>query len=448
VRAQPARAGQCGSTSRAIFPLLGDLNFFAKLISTVRAGLFEDVSTSGRKLAIFDGLRGLAVLTVYLSHSSGFRERLTPWTSFHGTGHLGVYLFFVLSAFLLGYTMLERGKVTFGSFYLRRFFRIAPLFYLIVTIVFAVQLWTHKVDEYNLFVRSYPLGVGSSRLDAFAGYLLDLCFVQGHSPFWTIPCEFQFYFILPLLIWVLLRYRGRAAWLFGVVALAYGVWGYLAEGGFRPAPVLAIIPHHSQYFDVFLFGVLAAWLYCQPKFRAWIEREKTTVNVLFYSALAALVLVTLTFVPEYFFGLGYSRFSQVDLGVLTLKTRLFARFTSLFYGPLVAFCVLVCACRENLLTRIARWRWLQVVGITGFSFYLIHFPMIRAMNALFGLPPISGGQLAWTVREPLAFITGFALSYIVAIALYLCVEKPFMAMSRRFVMKTPKADVPSANPAI
>ncbi len=44
--------------------------------------LFEDTSTGGAKFSSLDGLRGVAVLTVFLSHSSGFNQRIVPWLNF------------------------------------------------------------------------------------------------------------------------------------------------------------------------------------------------------------------------------------------------------------------------------------------------------------------------------------------------------------------------------
>ncbi len=387
-------------------------------VRAVRDRLFEDVSTSGRKLAAFDGLRGLAVLTVYLSHSSGFRQRLTPWTSFHGTGHLGVYLFFVLSAFLLASTMFARGKVSFGTFYLRRFFRIAPLFYLIVSVVFALQLATGRIDLYNLYVS-----------DGWLGYFRSLLFIQGNTVFWTIPCEFQFYFLLPLFIWPLLRFGKKAAWALLALALGYGLWGTAAELEYTTIyPRLALIPHHSQFFDVFLFGVLAAWVYTQTGFEKLWQRHRTA----FQAGVYVLGLLTLGIV------VGWIAEKIGPFGYTALGSNLrLARKLSLPFGALVSLTVLACLCGEPILSRIARWGLLQLMGIVGFSFYLIHFPMIRFANWLYGLPPMAGGVVEWSLREPLAWITGFILTFPVAIALYLFVEKPFMTMSRRLVTTRP-----------
>jgi len=51
-------------------------------------------------LSYFDGIRGLAVLIVWLSHSSGRGMPIADFLNFVGIGHIGVMLFFVLSGFL------------------------------------------------------------------------------------------------------------------------------------------------------------------------------------------------------------------------------------------------------------------------------------------------------------------------------------------------------------
>lgn len=51
--------------------------------------------------AALDGLRGLAALMVVASHGSAGGQHLLPGLSLEGIGKHGVFLFFVLSAFLL-----------------------------------------------------------------------------------------------------------------------------------------------------------------------------------------------------------------------------------------------------------------------------------------------------------------------------------------------------------
>ncbi len=388
--------------------------------NTLTARILEDTSTSGRKFAALDGLRGLAVLTVFLSHSSGFRQRLTPWTSFHGCGHLGVYLFFVLSGFLLAWSLLESGRIRFGGFYLRRFFRIAPLYFLVVTGVFVIQRITGQVDLYNLHIK-----------DGWPGYLRHLLFYQGDSVFWTIATEFEFYFILPVLVWALMRWRNVAATFLGIAALFYGGWYLLIElAHFDPryALKLARIVHHSQYFDVFLCGILAAWIYRLPSFTAWSESRVKTLD---RSALLVALFVagaSAVCIAEHFFAAHREWFSL--------------RHFSVVYGIAFAWLVLAAPRGEGLWRRLLDVPLLRVIGVTGFSWYLLHFPILRVVNALFHHAPTAGADIAWSPIELAKWITSFVLTTIVAAAAYLFVEKPFMVASKGLLQKRRPAATP------
>ena len=69
--------------------------------------------TRQRHLDALDGLRGLAVLVVIGSHLSNVG--MLPRPGLSGTGKSGVYLFFVLSAYLLTRILLQRPLPHYGS---------------------------------------------------------------------------------------------------------------------------------------------------------------------------------------------------------------------------------------------------------------------------------------------------------------------------------------------
>lgn len=393
---------------------------------TLTDRVLEDTSTSGTKFSPLDGLRGIAVLVVFLSHSSGFRQRLSPWTSFHGTGHLGVYLFFVLSGFLLTWSLLAAPQARIGGFYLRRFFRIAPLYYLIVTAVFAVQWWAGNVDLFNLHIKG---GV--------EGYFRHLAFYQGNSVFWTIAAEFEFYAILPFLVLALARWGGKAALAYVAVIFGYGLWYLLIEMGQidpRYSLKIADIVHHSQYLDVFLCGILAAWIFRQP---AFAERSvHRALNPWATVMLIAVVAIPLMIVAENFFGFGRNwRNAQSWWSAFGSPKPVNPQHWSLFFGPAFAIIALASMSGHRFLQTVCDWRLLRLIGVTGFSWYLIHFPILRMVNALFGFSSIAGAQVAWSWREPVALATSFVLRSIAAVLLYLAVEKPFMMMSRSFLKR-------------
>lgn len=85
-----------------------------------------------RRLPALDGLRGVAVLLVLLSHASKHFPVVHPALNFRGAGKSGVLLFFLLSAYLLdrqiALAMRHGEKNYWGNYFLRRVLRIYPLF--------------------------------------------------------------------------------------------------------------------------------------------------------------------------------------------------------------------------------------------------------------------------------------------------------------------------------
>src|SRR5579871_3871797 len=99
-----------------------------------------------------DALRGIAILGVVMTHvvnSLGLMGNDLPIlnldiTQLLNSGGLGVELFFLLSGFLLTTTESRRyaaGKGSVRAYSLRRVLRLAPAFYLALTIRLAYTLW-------------------------------------------------------------------------------------------------------------------------------------------------------------------------------------------------------------------------------------------------------------------------------------------------------------------
>lgn len=71
-------------------------------------GRYSSVVLWGEVTPALDGLRGLAVGIVLLSHAANVGLPVLPGFTLSGIGKSGVYLFFVLSAFLLTRLLLLR----------------------------------------------------------------------------------------------------------------------------------------------------------------------------------------------------------------------------------------------------------------------------------------------------------------------------------------------------
>jgi len=94
-----------------------------------------ELSTRKKRLPCLDGLRAISIVFVLFSHAqSTFHGTVPKWLQFAcDRGGLGVFVFFVLSGFLITYLLKEEyeqtGQVSLRDFYLRRILRIFPAFY-------------------------------------------------------------------------------------------------------------------------------------------------------------------------------------------------------------------------------------------------------------------------------------------------------------------------------
>jgi peptidoglycan/LPS O-acetylase OafA/YrhL len=159
-----------------------------------------------------DGIRGLAILAVMLSHAAStlgvLPHRLphpawTPIVAFVCVpGWGGVDLFFALSGFLITGILLRArsGGTYFRSFYARRVLRIFPLYYLFLALTlaashlfpsFAAELPVTTTERlsYLLYLQNWPL---------FWPQWTDIHSVW--AIFWSLAAEEQFYMVWPTLI--------------------------------------------------------------------------------------------------------------------------------------------------------------------------------------------------------------------------------------------------------
>jgi peptidoglycan/LPS O-acetylase OafA/YrhL len=157
-----------------------------------------------------DGIRGLALLAVMLSHGAGryilqttflakvFTYALVP-------GWSGVELFFVLSGFLITGILL-RSKAAgnyFSSFYARRFLRIFPIYYVVVTagimLAHYSAWWNVMMPPERMRISYYFYAQNWPMFWNHGAYQTVNLF--GH--FWSLAVEEQFYLLWPLVIWLL-----------------------------------------------------------------------------------------------------------------------------------------------------------------------------------------------------------------------------------------------------
>ncbi len=169
------------------------------------------------KLNGLDHLRALAITFVFLYHYQmnifGHPEWLRDVAKF---GWTGVDLFFVLSGFLISSQLFsqikQRGTFSIKDFFIKRFFRILPAFWVVVAIYFCVPTFRERGALPPLWkVLTFTQNFG-----------LDIKAAGTFSHAWSLCVEEHFYLVLPLTLIALisLRLLKRGWWILPLLFVA------------------------------------------------------------------------------------------------------------------------------------------------------------------------------------------------------------------------------------
>jgi peptidoglycan/LPS O-acetylase OafA/YrhL len=363
-------------------------------------------SAPGR-LDALEGVRAFAALTVLTFHLSFFT--FAPNAGWFGSAFLqlnvGVWIFFVLSGFLL-YTPYVASRrsgtpVRLRPYLRRRLLRIYPAYW--VALVFVPWLLAPSWR-----FRHWPIALSSALLVDTYTHVRAIA-TPGLWQSWTLVVEVSFYLFLPLYAAVLARLaRGRSGprveWI-GIVGLAVVGIAATAWGAFRGGPLwLQILP---AYFTPFAVGMGAA---VARQFSVPLPRPGRS----YAAGVAAWVAVVVV-------NIAAPRSAGYDL------VR-FLGFTIAAGGLVVPLT------NPNVLGRVAsvtRSRPMVALGRISYSIYLWHFGWIVFVTShWFG--PHSSFTFAKTtaVAVPLTLLTS-AISYRL-------VERPAMMLGRRTTPQDPK----------
>jgi peptidoglycan/LPS O-acetylase OafA/YrhL len=221
---------------------------------------------SGERFLFLDALRGLAIIWITVFHIAFQAVRnqpalnipkwITPYVFEGGDG--GVLLFFIISAFLLCHMMTTRQteQKTLFSFYIRRFFRIAPLFYtlLIYQVLQDAVQWgiTHSIFEVAvniLFI--FNIFPGMNHGIVWAG--------------WFIGVIMLFYLFFPLFHKFFNDTWKTATFIIWSILIAY-VFQFAIN--FFPAVLNTYAPYYKWSFlhnlPLFAFGMFSFYLLRMP----------------------------------------------------------------------------------------------------------------------------------------------------------------------------------------
>jgi peptidoglycan/LPS O-acetylase OafA/YrhL len=304
-----------------------------------------------------DGLRGMAILMVVSYHYN-----LAPFL-----GGVGVDLFFVLSGFLLGGTLLDKKEAPnyFKAFYIRRVCRIFPLYFLSLFVFLILLLAAPFTLGWLLFGDSIRFLLGDPLpLWSYFTFTQNFAMVdQGvwGTPWlahaWSLAVVEQFYLILPFLI----RFvsREKLPYLLAALILTAPLSRTLLFN-FHPHGDFALYVLMPCRADSLLLGVLCAYAIRNERYLEFLRAHTKALYGVLTILIAGVIVMVL------------SRPSGP-----TLHQPFFAPSYGYTWLALMYSCVLLIAVTEKqgLVTWVTRIRPFGALAVITFGVYLLHMPI-------------------------------------------------------------------------
>ena len=243
-------------------------------------------SRSLGQIQAFDGMRGLAVLIVFVAHMNVILP--IPHLLVVPGATVSLDSFFVLSGFLITTLLLNeqsrRGKVKVSNFYGRRVLRLLPALYVVVVALavftWVTSTWMHTETASIFSVIFYY----SNYYSATAPSVFAPRLASGFQHLWSLSFEEQFYLVWPwvtiAVLTIRMRLRTVVIILLSLIVLV-GVHRAISfESGVH---WWALFQRTDTRADSILWGTLLAHL--------WVRRREPTRGLRIAAWIAAAFLL-------------------------------------------------------------------------------------------------------------------------------------------------------------
>lgn len=359
--------------------------------------------SAGTKFAYIDRMRGLAIIAVIWIHYS--QAFASPAIHLIGLlGQLGVQLFFFASAITLCLSADHRAGEYYKTrnFIVRRWLRIAPLYYLAIP-----------------FYAVYFAARGEGAPYITGNILANVTFVHGFVRSannnivpggWSVGVEMAFYVVFPLL------YRAME-------------WGWRHRGGNALSVAVAGSLAVSGIYQLYVHHQAGTWLINNSFgfFSFWVQQPVFVIGMAYYLA------VLRDGAPP------APGTAWREGGLFVFGWGAAGAIVGLRYAPLAGMIPPLSALGYIGLTQLLRRgllerRWIEALGGVSYSLYIVHFawvwgPGAELVHSLRGDP---WGE--WAVLLPL-FAAELLGLWLVARIMWKVFEQPFANLAARLISK-------------
>ena len=336
------------------------------------------------RLSYIDALRGLAILGVILVHAGSLSVQEGFFWDLSFAGQRGVQLFYIVSAFTLSHSLdRDRGRShPYSIFLLRRFFRVAPLFY------------GTAAGEAQDAKKILPRAINSVAIGG-----------------WSIAVESNFYVVLPLIFRRFATLRSLILLLSVTSIAAFS----LSIGLAASAPDML----HEQYFaflwfpvefPIFILGIIA--------YRLTGMKQCDGIRRSGPRTLSALLLMVAAF-------LAWLSFPFSDLTLYSSSTALFLFVMSVYVHPWKIF--------VNRAT--------QFIGKISYSLYLLHFFTVKFLQVVYDkIETVPQGSFTFLLRQdpwglPVAYCMIMLISTPICYLSWKFIETPGIELGRAIIRR-------------
>lgn len=379
-------------------------------------GIEPPVPMEGRQwYPAIEAMRGIAALAVVADHCWALAGGPMDYGFgiVKGLGTWGVNIFFLLSGYLLAdFFWVNRGRKTSLEFYVRRFFRIAPAYYVCVGLLYLFFAQHDQVFS----------------MQGIKQILANLTFTQHFFPatasnlnvdgsLWTLSIEMTLYLVLPFLAWAIAKKPILAS--IGLAAIGVG-WRvmvtfhgvrihnfYFGPAGPNSGALLGVqyLWLERQFIGllpIFVLGMALRWAVLQGYFDFWVARPERHPSILVLLGCLAPSIVLLRATVW-----GSSLHHKIPF-------VFFDYLICLLAVPAILYAARPAPERLKLPMRAGVW-----MGERSYGLYLWHFPVILSV---YGMGPLlhEANLHHLTVKIVMIFVISIVLGW----GSFVFVERP------------------------